>query len=230
MKQLPRLVMALAVAIGSMISPAAVAAQGTASTVAVVAFNVRGARADTTAEYAGIGSAIADLLAADLRSAAGVRVVDRGPIGRTVALQAKTRQGFVGREGAVAAAKLLDAGHVVFGGFAADPAGNVRIDARAVNVGTGVVETTERLQGRGDDIVSLIHQLATRLAGAMTLPAGTSPSVTGVPLAALAAYGRALEAGDRGERAQARQLLEGVVRDHPDFAPARTALAAAGAS
>jgi len=230
MKQLARLAMALSVTIGSTLSPGALRAQGTGATVAVVAFNVRGARNDSIAEYAGVGTAIADILSADLRAAAGVRVVDRAPIGRTVALQARTRQGFLGREGAVAAAKLLNADHVVFGGFAADAAGNVRIDARAVNVATGVVETTERLQGRGDDVVSLVQQLAARLAGAMTVPAANSSAVSAVPLTALVTYGRALEAIDRGERAQARQLLEGIVRDHPDFAPARAALAAAGSS
>lgn len=205
--------------------PTTVRAQQT--TVAVVPFNVREAKADSR-DFQGIGTAIADLLAADLRASAGVKVTDRAPTGRTAALQPRVRDGMLGRQGAVDAAKLLGAQHVVFGGFAADASGNVRIDARAVNVGTGAVELTERLQGRGDDIVALVHQLAARLAGGMSLPAATGAAGgSSLPLRALVEYGRALEAGDRGDRAQARQLLEGVVRDHPDFAAAKSALAGA---
>ena len=119
--------------------------------------------------------------------------------------------------------------HVVYGGFTADAAGNVRLDARAVNVGTGAVEFTERLQGRGDDVVALLHQLASRLAAGMSLSlSGNSAPGASLPLRALVEYGKGLAAVDRGYRAQARQLLEGVLREHPDFAPAKAALAATG--
>lgn len=226
MRKLAGLATTLAVATGFAL-PTPARAQA-ATTVAVVPFNVRASGTDTVA-YSGIGTAVADLLATELRAVTGVRVTDRAPTGRTVALQPKTRGGFVGREGAVEAARVLGAQHVVFGGFATDAAGNVRLDARAANVGSGTVEATERLQGRGDQLVSLVRQLAARLenALALTAPVGATPSPT-IPLAGLADYGKALEATDRGDRARARQLLEGVLRDHPDFAPARSALVALG--
>lgn len=226
MRKLTSLAMTL-VAAGGLALPLAARAQATTA-VAVVPFNVRGSGADSAA-FAGIGTAIADLLATELRHVSGVRVIDRAPTGRTVALQPRTRGGFIGREGAVEAARLLGAQHVVFGIFLADASGNVRLDARAVNVGSGSVETTERLQGRGDQVASLVSQLAARLEGAMSMTAPTGAAASpSIPLGGLADYGRALEAFDRGDRARARQLLEGVLRDHPDFAPAKAALAAAG--
>lgn len=226
MRKLAVLATALAVA-GGVALPLPARAQATTA-VAVVPFNVRGASTDTAA-LSGIGTAVAELLATELRGVTGVRVVDRGPTERTVALQPKTRGGFVGREGAVAAARQLGAQHAVFGGFAADASGNVRLDARAVNVGSGMVETTERLQGRGDQLVALVRQLAVRLETAMTMtPPGGAAGAPSVPLGSLADYGKALEAIDHGDRTRARQLLEGVLRDHPDFAPAKAALAAAG--
>ena len=163
-------------------------AQGTSQTVMVVPFNVHEAPRDDR-DFAGAGSAIADLLATDLR-AGGIQVVDRAPAGRTAALQPRSRGGMVGRQGAVDAAKLLGASHVVYGGFTADAAGNVRLDARAVNVGTGAVETTERIQGRGDDIVALLHQLASRLASGMSLTlSGRGAQNASLPLGALVTYG-----------------------------------------
>jgi hypothetical protein len=225
--------MSLAVA-GALASPvAALGAQGAQGApgapqaVMVVPFNVHVAQRDSR-DFAGVGTAIADLLATDLR-AGGARVVERGPAQRTVALQPRSRDGMIGREGAVAAAKILGATHVVYGGFSADAAGNVRLDARAVNVTTGAVELTERLQGSGDDVVAMVGALASRLAKGMSLPlAGGAPQGAALPLRSLVDYGKGLEAADRGDRAQARQLLEGVLRDHPDFAPAKAALAAAG--
>jgi TolB-like protein len=227
MVRIARLAALLAVA-GFIARPAApLAAQGTAQTVMVVPFNLHDSPRDDR-DFTGVGSAIADLLAADLH-AGGVQVIDHAPAARTAALQPKTRGGMVGRQGAVDAAKLLGATRVVYGGVSVDAAGNVRLDARAVNVGTGAVEFTERLQGRGDDVVALVHQLASRLASGMSLPfsAGGAQNAP-LPLAAMVTYGKGLEAAARGDRAQARQLLEGVVRDHPDFAPAKAALAASG--
>lgn len=222
-----RLMMALTVVGGLAVPAASLGAQDAAPVVAVAPFNVHEARGDSR-DFQGVGAALADLLASDLR-AAGARVVDRAAMRRTVALQPTSRDGMLGREGAVAAAKLLGAQRVVYGGFTADAAGNVRIDARAVNVGTGAVEFTERLQGRGDEVMALVHQLASHLATAMSfaVPA-TSARADALPLRALVDYGKGLDASDRGDRAQARALLQGVVRDHPDFAPARAALAAAG--
>ncbi len=221
-----RWTMSLAVAGGLAFPVAAVGAQGAQQTVMVVPFNVHEAQRDSR-DFAGVGTAIADLLAVDLR-AGGVTVVERGPANRTAALEPRGRGGMLGRKGAVDAAKALGASHVVLGGFTADAAGNVRVDARAVNVATGAVEATERLQGKGDDAVAMLGDLASRLAKGMSLSLSGGSSQGSLPLRSLVDYGKALDAADRGDRAQARQLLEGIVRDHPDFAPAKAALAGSG--
>jgi len=217
----------IAVAAGLAFPGATLGAQAAAQAIMVAPFNVHEAQRDSR-DFDGVGTAIADLLAADLR-AGGAAVVDRAPTQRTVALQPRVRDGMLGRQGAVEAAKLLNAAHVVYGGFTADAAGNVRLDARAVNVGTGQVEFTERLQGHGDDVMGMLQQLASRLAAGMSVPLSSGAAQgASLPLRSLVDYGKGLEAADRGDRAQARSLLQGVVRDHPDFAPAKAALAAAG--
>lgn len=227
MIRITRLAAAVAVTGSLMVPVATLGAQATGQTVVVAPFNVHEARRDSR-DFAGVGTAIADLLATDLRIG-GVSVAARAPVQRTVALQERGRDGMLGRQGAVEAAKLLGATHVVYGGFTADAAGNVRLDARAVNVATGAVEFSERLQGNGDQVIGMLHQLASRLAKGMslTLSAGGADG-TSLPLRALVDYGRGLEAADRGDDASARQLLQGVVREHPGFAPARAALAATG--
>lgn len=198
--------------------------------VAVVAFNVhstarnaRGAR-----EFAGVGTAVAELLAAELTSTAGVTVLDRARVQRAVSAQQASRTGMVDRDAAVNAARQLGAAHVIYGGFTADASGNVRLDARGVNVATGAVEFTERLQGDGDGVVALVQRLSSRLVGGMSLPArpGFAAAATStLPLSALVTYGKALDSADRGDRAQAQTLLRAVLSDNPDFTPAKSALA-----
>jgi TolB-like protein len=213
-----------------LIAPLSVSsAQSSAPVVAVVAFNLHGAANDSR-DFAGVGSAIGDLLAADLAANANVRLLDRAQVHRTVAIQPLSRNGMVDRGAAASAAKLLGARHVVYGGFSADAAGNVRLDARGADASTGAVEFTARLQGRGDDIVALVHELATRLVAGMSLPArsGAAGAGSALPLSAVVSYGKALDAVDRGDQAQARERLGALVRDHPGFAAARSALAGLG--
>ena len=198
----------------------------TAPVIAVAAFNVHVAPKDSR-DFAGVGTAVAALLATDLGSRAKVRVLDRAQVQRTVGLQPLDGSGMVNRDAVVSAAKLLGAQHVIYGGFTADASDNVRLDARGVNVSTGTVEFSERIQGRGDDIMSLVHQLSSSLIAGMSLPAATgaaSGTTSALPLRSLGTYGKALDAVDRGDRAHAQALLATVLRDHPDFAPAKSAM------
>lgn len=194
--------------------------------VAVVAFNVHGTARDSR-ELAGIGKAVADLLATDLATSAAVQVLDRAGVQRAVGAQPPSRNGMIDRGAAVKAALQLGAAHVIYGGFSTDASGNVRLDARGVNTATGAVEFTERMQGSGDGVVTLVRQLASRLAAGMSLPArqgysaGAAPALT---LGALASYGGALDAADRGDRARAQELLRSVLAANPGFAPATAAL------
>jgi hypothetical protein len=128
---------------------------------------------------------------------------------------------------AVRVGRLLGAQHVVFGGFNSDPSGNVRIDARAVNVESGQIEYTERVQDRADNVMPLVEQLAAKLDAGMHLPparqAGTAGATTKLPLTYVVMYGRALDFADHGDTAHALELFDAVLKDFPDFAPATAA-------
>jgi TolB-like protein len=204
---------------------ASAAQQGTPVLV-VVPFNLHGQSRDSH-DLDGVGTAVADLLAGDVASRAAVRVPDRAPVQRAIAAQQLSRNGMIDRDAAVKAAKLLGADHVIYGGFSADQAGNVRLDSRGVNVATGAVEFTERMQGSGDDVLALVRELASRLSAGMSLPArqGSSPAAGArLSLRSLAAYGRALDFADRGDRAHAKELLNSVLAESPGFGPAKAAL------
>ena len=129
---------------------------------------------------------------------------------------------------------------MIFGGFMADPKGNFRIDARAVNVETGAIEFTDRVQDRSDNVLALIGQLATRLNSGLKLPGSPTrtgdaggpgaqqagaPSATKLPMRLAVLYGKALDMADRGDRARAVELFGAVLKEFPDYAPARRGMA-----
>jgi curli biogenesis system outer membrane secretion channel CsgG len=220
----PAHVARIAATVVGLIVPLAAAAQSqSAPTIAVVTFNNRAPRT-VAATYDGLGEGIADLLSIAMARNAGVRVAPRDQVA-TLLVPAGPPGGMVDRATATTVASSAGAQHVVMGAFTVDLSGNVRIDTRVLDARTGEVEDTERMQGRGDEVVPLIERLAARLTAGMGLARvpGDVPSPAGLrlPLQSLAQYGRALQLADRRQGARAVELLDALLREHPDFQPAR---------
>jgi TolB-like protein len=211
-------------------------------TVAIMFFN-NNAFGSGARDYDGLSKGIADFLITEMAVNSNIRVVERDQVQKLIDEQKLVTNGVVDRESAVRVGKLLGAQHMIFGGFMADPKGNVRIDARAVDVGTSEIEYTERVQDRADNIMSLIGALAAKMNKGMMLPAMPArtgdaavpaPASTGAQLAGAGAptklpmryavmYGKALDLADRGDKAHAVELFSAVLKEFPDFAPAQSA-------
>ena len=215
------------------------AAQAGRPTVAIMYFNNNVFTKDAR-DYDGLSKGVADFLITEMSSNSSIRVVERDQVQRLIEEQKLVGAGQVDRETAVKVGKLLGAQHMIFGGFMADPKGNFRIDARSVNVETGVIEFTDRVQDRSDNVLALIGQLATRLNSGLKLPgsptrtgdAGASgaqqagaPSATKLPMRLAVMYGKALDMADKGDKAKAVELFGAVLKEFPDYAPARTGMA-----
>ena len=184
----------------------------------------------------------------------GIRVLERDAVQKLIDEQKLATDGKVDAQTAVKVGKLLGVQHMIFGGFMADPKGNFRIDARAVSVETSAIEYTERVQAKGDDIMPLIGTLAAKLNAGMHLPAmsirmgeamtpasGAAPvavAQAGAPAAQPAAgtakvklpmryavmYGKALDMADHGDKAKAVELFGAVLKEFPDYAPAKSGI------
>ena len=232
---------ALALAGAGLVAPlAAAAAQAGRPTVAIMYFNNNVFTKDAR-DYDGLSKGVADFLITEMSSNSSIRVVERDQVQRLIDEQKLVGAGQVDRETAVKVGKLLGAQHMIFGGFMADPKGNFRIDARAVNVETGAIEFTDRVQDRADNVLGLISQLATRLNSGLKLPVSPArtgdaggaagaqqagaPSATKLPMRLAVLYGKALDMADRGDKARAVELFGAVLKEFPDYAPARTGLA-----
>ena len=230
----------LTLAAAGVVAPARVAvAQAGRPTVAIMYFN-NNVFTKEARDYDGLSKGVADFLITEMSSNSSIRVVERDQVQRLIDEQKLVGAGQVDRATAVRVGKLLGAQHMIFGGFMADPKGNFRIDARAVNVETGAIEFTDRVQDRSDNVLALIGQLATRLNSGLKLPgsptrtgdaggpgaqqAGT-PSATKLPMRLAVLYGKALDMADRGDKARAVELFGAVLKEFPDYAPARRGMA-----
>ena len=238
-----------AIAAAAVVGIAAPLASATAQadsrpTVAIMLFNNNVFTKDAR-DYDGLSKGIADFLITEMAANPNIRLIERDQVQKLVDEQKLVTGGQVDRETAVRVGKLLGAQHMIFGGFMADPKGNFRIDARAVGVEQGVIEYTERVQAKSDDVMNLIGSLATKMNAGMRLPAATlrtgdAGSAASAPVAVQAGtpaasprlpmkyavmYGKALDLSDRGEKARAVELFGAVLKEFPDFAPARKAQA-----
>ena len=116
--------------------PRAAAAQAAKPTVAIMYFNNNVFTKDAR-DYDGLTKGVPDFLVTEMASNPNIRVIERDQVQKLIDEQKLTSGGQVDRETAVKVGKLLGAQHMIFGGFMADPKGNFRIDARAVNVEIG---------------------------------------------------------------------------------------------
>ena len=190
-------------------------------TVAVLYFDYEGKDADLGLLRKGL----AQMLISDLLGTPTIRVVERDRLQEVIAelkLQATNK---IDQTTAVKAGKLLGARYLVLGGYF-DVMKTFRADARVVEVETGKVLFSAGATGKPEDFLSLEQKLAGDLgryfATSLPPPKAVAKRQAPKPPAALKAatlveYGKALEAIDSGDKKTAKESLEKVVKDQPDF-------------
>ena len=239
MTRLTRIALLAVVSAGLVAPRGAVVAQAAKPTVAIMYFN-NNVFTKEARDYDGLSKGVPDFLITEMSANPAIRVVERDQVQKLIDEQKLVGAGQVDRESAVKVGKLLGAQHMIFGGYMADSKGNFRIDARAVNVETGAIEFTDRVQDRSENVLGLISQLAGRLNAGLQLPgsptrtgdAGSagaqqagSPVTTKLPMRAAVLYGKALDMADKGDKARAVELFGAVLKEFPDYTPARRGLA-----
>ena len=226
-----RIALSVLVGAGLLAAREPAAAQAAKPTVAIMYFNNNVFTKDAR-DYDGLTKGVPDFLVSEMSSNPNIRVIERDQVQKLIDEQKLTSGGQVDRETAVKVGKLLGAQHMIFGGFMADAKGNFRIDARAVNVETGAIEYTDRVQDHGDNVMALIGQLAGHLNSGLKLgaptrtgDAGAATGGTRLPMRIAVLYGKALDMADKGDKAKAVELFGAVLREFPEYAPARSGLA-----
>ena len=157
-----------AVRLGTTVSGQANTAQGATESVAVLPFT----NITEVPEDDWIGAGIAESVATDLEQAGGVSVTARQTVSAALdRLTAGDRSGADGR--AVEAGRLVGARWVVSGGYQR-MGDRLRITARLVEVETGTVVRSARVDGQESELFALQDRVAADLAGGLS---GGGPGV-----------------------------------------------------
>lgn len=113
---------------------------------------------------------IAGLLITDLARNPDLVVVERERLRQVLDELELSASGQVDAGTAARVGKVLGAHHMIVGVYVIDPRGNLRIDARAVNVETSQVEHVETVEGEADDLLEAVSLLGARLSAGLDLP------------------------------------------------------------
>jgi hypothetical protein len=182
---------------------------------------------DRAADYAPISKSLALSLAAKIGRNPNVRVVTRGDLQKLLDEQNLSASGRVDPSSVVRMGKLTGIKHFVGGSFIVSPKNEMSLTVTVWDAETGVMEPayTEQVRGNGDDAEDLIEQVGQRLSKSLRLPelpsgseATAKPSGKRGTLRELVAIGRALQAEDRKEVAQASELWKAFQKSAPQTA------------
>lgn len=153
--------------------PAAAQQARSGPTVAVMYFNASAIGGGSDYESLRVG--IADMLITELQSNRSIVVVERDALRKILEEQDLVTERRVDPETSARVGKVLGAQHMILGGFLVERSGRMRLDARAVNVETSVVEYVESVTGRSDDVIALVGSLAGKLNAGLKLPGRPAP-------------------------------------------------------
>ncbi|NTX66238.1 hypothetical protein HUA74_36835 [Myxococcus sp. CA051A] len=177
----------------------------------------RNLNTDTSLDWLARG--MTETLISDLRASGRIQLVEREQLDAALAeLDLQERKQST-ESTAVRVGRLVGARTVVLGSIQRAEQ-QVRINARFIDVETGVVLDTAKVTGPVDRIFSLQDQVAARLIGSPVKPRAKRPSGREAVLA-LETYGRALQAPTEDERAW---LLRATLAGSPSFEYAREEL------
>ena len=174
------------------------------------------------------------MMIADLTALGEYQVVERERIEAVLKeLQLSHGSGF-DQTTAARVGKLLGAQQLVLGSYF-ELLQNFRVDARIVDVETGVTLAASGVEGTPSHLGGLLHELSTDLVKKQrrTSPKEMPPGVpaktdtrssVAPPMAVVARFGEALDAYDRGDSTASRRIVQEFLARDDTFDPARRLL------
>jgi TolB-like protein len=175
--------------------------------------------------YEPFAAGLAGMLLTELRANPGIDIVERERLRQVLDELQLAQSGQVDPATAAKIGKILGAQHMIFGVFVIDRKGNLRIDVRAVNVQTSLVEHVETVSDNADNLLRAVQRLGHQLSEGLRFapePAGRkAPDAArkGQILANLK-YARALQEEDSKNASKAVQLYREFLAESPaEYAP-----------
>ena len=181
-------------------------------------------------KIAGLSKGLADMMITDLSKYHMIQVVEREKIESILKEQDMSHTNRFDKSTAIKLGKLLGAEAILTGSYF-EMIGNLRIDARIIDVETSAILKSEGVNGSTDNFFDLEKQLVGKIISGLEIPLKKEEeTILQKPLNgqftmnAGLSYSKALDLLDQGKTQEAKDALKNVLVETPDFEPALNAL------
>ena len=167
--------------------------------------------------FAPLSKGLSAMLISDLnKSGTALKLIERDKIQSLLKEIALSQTGSVDSSTAVRAGKILGAQTIAFGSFIV-LGKSVRIDTRIIKVETSELVMAESIFGNVDNFMGLERELATKIAASLKVALQMNPGVAKSDINAALYFSRGLDALDRNNRTQARELFKKSIELDPAY-------------
>lgn len=199
--------------------------------IAVMRFENAGSHGDDAeaGDFEALEVGLQVMLTTELSQNPALRLVERSQVETLMDEQELGTEGRVEASTAAEIGRLVGARYMVMGSFV-DVFGQVRMDARIVDVETGELVRARGVQDRREQIYDILIELSDAVTDGLELPslpddvAAERRERESPPIQAVTLYSRAIRAEDAGRTDEARELLQRVTTEWPQFVEARERL------
>jgi len=161
------------------------------------------------ADFDGMATGIQDLLITDLASNSKIRLVDRSRITEVLQEQNMVKNGQIDPTTAVRLGKILGAQYAITGGFMSLGNGQALLTGRTIDIETTAIDPkTQKIQGKTDDVLSMLSQLSAKVSSDMSLAPKPGRRVGDAGDAGKSSSGSATQSGTPGTKSASTEKTE----------------------
>ncbi|HEU4734177.1 MAG TPA: FlgO family outer membrane protein [Kofleriaceae bacterium] len=179
------------------------------------------------AELDPLRKGLADMLITDLGNVSSLQIVERDKLNQVLGELRLSQSKFIDPRTAQKLGKGLAAEFIMTGGYVLR-GDSLRVDVRVIEVGSGKVAASEKVEGKKDDFFALEKDLVDILIRTLDvkLSSGERSKLRSNATQSFEAwqhYSAGLDAKDRGDDAAARRLFQAALDADPNYRAAKTA-------
>ena len=171
-------------------------------------------------QYNPLSKGLADMLITDLSDVKSIQIVEREKLENLLNEISLGEEKFINPTTAQKLGKGLGAEYILTGAFlSVEPL--MRIDARLINVQTGVIEKANKVEGLAKDFFSLEKRLVDLLIKNLNLDTDANKTKwekTNISFDAIINYSKSIDLFDKGYTSSASDLIKIILDESPDFA------------
>ena len=186
-----------------------------------------------SSEFDPLRKGLADMLITDLHGVSSVQVVEREKLNLILDELKLSQSKAIDKASALKMGKLLSAQYVLTGAMTVSK-DMLRIDARVIKIDSGVLVSSDKVEGARADFFAVEKDLVEVLVRVLQLKVSPDEKskLRRNPTQSFDAwntYSQALDARDQGKDAEARALFEAAIAADPSYGAAKTGLERMGA-